>query len=76
MSNFDKALHLIGMVSGGLVVTAASGGLSLPAWLLGVAGVVAYASGAVAAPMVGKAGPVTGLFGGARNQKADPEEPK
>lgn len=55
MNKLDKGLHFIGLIAGGLVAVAASGGLALPAWLVAVSGVVAYAAGATAAPLMKKA---------------------
>ena len=51
MSTFDKILHTVGLLAGGIVAVGASGGVALPAWLMVVAGIVApVASGAAAAP--------------------------
>jgi len=53
MSKFDKVLHLVGAGAAGLLITALSGGIALPAAVKIVCVAVAYATGATAGSMFG-----------------------
>jgi len=53
MSKFDKVLHIVGAGAAGLLITALSGGIALPAAVKIVCVAVAYATGATAGSVFG-----------------------
>ena len=55
MSTIDRVLHLLGLAATGVVVTGASGGMAVPAWLMITASVVTFVTGTAAGSALPKA---------------------
>ena len=77
MTNFDKALNMLGAAASGILITGLSGGIAIPTWLLIVAAGVQFATGATATPMLNKkGGSIFTPKADARGQVSDSEVPK